>query len=66
MVRPGSTKDHERIQIEKFRDIWVTQSVKYPTHDLSSGLDLKVVSSGPTLGSTLGVKKKTNRKVYYS
>ena len=34
---------------------WVAQSIKHPTLDLSSSLDLRVVSSSPTLGSTLGV-----------
>ena len=28
---------------------WVAQSVKHLTHDLSSGLHLRVVSSGPVL-----------------
>ena len=41
-------------------DCWVVQSVKCLTLDLSSGLDLKVLSSGPVsgfvLGSTLGVE----------
>ena len=40
----------------------MAQSVKHPTLDLSSGLDLRVVSSSLELGSTLGVKptkKKT-------
>ena len=31
-------------------------SVKRPTLDLSSGLDLKVMSSSPMLGSALGVE----------
>jgi len=35
---------------------WVAQSVKYLTLDLSSGLDLTVVSLSPTLGSMLGVE----------
>jgi len=35
---------------------WVAQLVKRPTLDLSSGLDLKVVGSGFTLASTLGVE----------
>ena len=30
-----------------FEGIWVAQSVKHPTLDLSSGLDLRVVSSSP-------------------
>jgi len=32
------------------------QSVKHPTLDLSSGLDLRVMSSNPTLGSTWGME----------
>jgi len=31
----------------------LAQSVKHPTLDLGSGLDLRVVSLSPTLGSTL-------------
>ena len=38
------------------RDTWVAQLVKHPTLDLSSDLDLRVVSSSPFLGSMLGVK----------
>ena len=34
----------------------MTQLVTFPTLDLSSGLDLRLVSSVPTLGSMLGVK----------
>ena len=34
----------------------MAQSVKRLTLDLSSGLDLKVVSSIPMLGSVLGMK----------
>ena len=43
----------------------VTQSVKRPTLDLSSGLDLKIVSSSLALGSTLGMEptlKKEKKK----
>ena len=40
--------------------------IKHPTLNLSSGLDLRVMSSSPVLGSTLGVeltkKKKKERK----
>lgn len=41
----------------------MAQSVKQPTLDLSSGLELRVMSSRPTLGSVLGVKptKKKNQ-----
>ena len=34
----------------------MAQSDKRPTRDLNSGLDLRVVSSSTTLGSTLGMK----------
>ena len=34
----------------------MVQSVELLTLDLSSGLDLRVVSSNPALGSTLGVE----------
>lgn len=32
------------------------QSVRCPTHDLSSGLNLSVVSSRPALGSTMDME----------
>ena len=35
---------------------WVARLVEHLTLDLSSGLDLRVGSSGPSLGSALGVK----------
>ena len=35
---------------------WVAQAVKRLTFDFSSGLDLRVVSSSPTLGSMLGME----------
>ena len=34
----------------------MAQSVKHPTHDFSSGLDLRVVNSSLTLGSTLAME----------
>ena len=34
----------------------VAQLVKHPTLDLSSSLDLRVVSSSPALGSALGIE----------
>ena len=37
-------------------DDWVAQLVKCLILDLSSGLDLMVMSSSPTLGFVLGVK----------
>ena len=48
----------------------MAQSVKGPTLDLSSGLDLKVVSLSPVLGFVLGMKptkkKKKKKKKRYS
>ena len=38
------------------RGAWVAQLVKCPTLDLSSGLDLRVMSSSPVLGSALGME----------
>ena len=35
---------------------WVVQAVKQGALDFSSGLDLKVMSSNPALGFTLGVE----------
>ena len=35
---------------------WAAQSVKCPAFDPSSGLDFRVLSSSPTLGSALGVE----------
>lgn len=35
---------------------WVAQLVKRPTLDFSSGLDLKVMSSSPALGSILSME----------
>ena len=40
----------------RFRGAWVAQSIEHLTLDLSSGLDLRVVSSNPVLGWALGVK----------
>ena len=37
-------------------DAWVAKLVKGPTLDLSLGLDLKVMSLSPALGSMLSVK----------
>ena len=39
------------------------QSVKRLTLDLSSGLDLRVVSSSPTLGSMLGAIPTVNKQI---
>ena len=38
------------------RGAWVAQLVKHLTLDLSSGLDLRVVSSSPVLGYALSMK----------
>lgn len=35
---------------------WVAQVVKYPTLEIGSGLELRAVSSGCVLDSTLGVE----------
>ena len=36
--------------------VWVAQSVKHPPLDLSSSLDLRVMSSSLALGSVQGMK----------
>ena len=41
----------------------MAQSVKRLTLDLSSSLELRVVSSSPTLGSALGVKATLKQKL---
>jgi len=40
----------------------VAQSVEHLTLDLRSGLDLKVLSSSPALGSMLGVRSTQKNK----
>ena len=40
----------------------MAQSVKQPTLDLSSDLDLRVRSSSPALGSELGVRPTLKKK----
>lgn len=56
----------------KHRDTWVAQLVKHLTLDLSSGLDLRVGSSRPVLGSSLGMeptlkkKKKSEHRSQYT
>ena len=45
------------------RGVGVAQLVKGPTLDLSSGLDLRVVSSSPALGSALGIKPTLKKKI---
>lgn len=39
-----------------YRGAWVIQSVKCLTLDLSSGIDLRVMSSSPVLHFVLGVE----------
>ena len=41
----------------------MAQSVKHPTLDLSVGLELRVMSSSPVLGSTLSVKPTKTKKL---
>ena len=43
-------------------NIRMAQSVKHPSLDLSSGLDLRVMSSSPTFGSTMGVVSTQKNK----
>ena len=42
----------------------MAQSVKRMTLDLSSGVDLRVVSLSPTLGTTPGVKPALKEKTF--
>jgi len=53
-------------QLKNFRGTWVAQSVKRPTLDSSLGLDLRVLSSGSTLGSMLGVEPTLKKKIVLS
>ena len=48
-----------------FRGAWVNQSVRHPALDLSSGLDLRVVSSSPALDSILGMERTLKKKKYF-
>jgi len=50
------------IKLEWMGGAKVAQLVKHPTLDLSSGCDLRVVSSSPPLGSTLGVESLLKKK----
>ena len=48
----------ELLDIKKsFEGAWVAQLVKHLTHDFSSGLDLRVVRSSPTLGMEPTLKR---------
>ena len=56
-----STRDHYaqnqlRLEIKKYRDAWVAQSVEHPTLDFGSGLDPRVLGSSPTSGSVLSME----------
>ena len=44
------------IQKVLWRGTWMAQLVEHPTLDLSSVVDLRVMSSSPALGSMLGVE----------
>jgi len=44
------------LKVGPSRGALVAQLVKCPTLDLSSSLDLRVVNSGPALGSLLGLE----------
>ena len=46
----------------RFRGTWVAQSVKHPTLDLHSDLDLRAVSLSLALGSTLGMEPIKKRQ----
>lgn len=39
-----------------YQDAWGAQSLEHPTLGLSSGLDVRAMSSSPALGSTPGVE----------
>ena len=41
---------------------WVAQLVKHSILNLSSGLDLRVMSSSPVLGSMLGMESTLKKK----
>ena len=45
-----------KFKIVKIRGARVAQSDRYPTLGLSSGLDLRVMSSSPALGIIVGVE----------
>ena len=47
----------------KYRGTWVAQLVKCPTLDLSSDLDLRVMSSRFTLDSTVCVEPTLKKKI---
>ena len=41
----------------------MAQSARHPTLDLHTGLDLRVRSSSPALGSSLGVEPTLKKKI---
>ena len=43
-------------KLEHWWGTWAAQSVKHLTLNLSSGIDLRILSSSLTLGSTLGME----------
>ena len=49
-------KMHVNIKMAFKGGAWVAQSVKPPTLDFSSGLDLRVMSSNPELSTMLGME----------
>lgn len=57
LVSKATTSELRAVSNKPFpRGAWVAQSAKHPTLDLSSALDLRVVSWSPALGSTLGME----------
>ena len=52
-----------KLGIKKERGASVAQSTEHPTLDLSSGLDLRVVSSSPALGSMMGMDLTLKRHI---
>ena len=54
------SETHSKLKIT--RGAWVAQSAKHLTLDLSSDLDLRVMSSSPMLGSVLGVEPTLKKK----
>ena len=61
----------ENLGVVPFWGTWVAPSVKRLTLDLSSGLDLRIMSSSPELGSMPAMeptlkKKKKKKKFFFS
>jgi len=55
-IQETAWKQEDKQYISTAKGHVVVQLVKHPTLDLSSGLDLRVVSSSPALGSTLSME----------